>query len=388
VSGPESFLIDAIPLQLHLEVLNRLNAFPGIVQPITARHLRAATNDPNQTRPIVFAVRSEPRLGRLVVREDGGVQETSTFSQADIDAGIVGYEHTATAAETAWSQTDSFVFDVGTQYVESPLRSRLFTISVSYGHVNGDNINWLMTLGTAAVDEGGSVVIGSSTLDVTPLRRRLTDVVDVDAVVRYTVVDPPRHGTLQVPGRNMSAGDHFSQQPVDADELVYQHDGSDSAADHFTFSLDLDAAAAVDGRNLDEPPQTFTFNISVRPVDDQPFHVVTTMPRIELVQGSARNITPDILLTLDEDTPPERIIYDVNINRPPTNGHLRHTDLPPTDDVTQFSQLDVNQLKISFISNGSLDNSTFYFYVSDGVHKSLYMVLGLLYISNNCRLKV
>jgi len=351
-----------------------LNAFPGIVQPITSHHLRASTNDPNQTRPIVFTVRSEPSLGRLVVGEDGARETSTTFTQADVDAGLVGYRHTASSTETAWSQTDSFVFDVSTQYVETPLVSRLFTISLSYDHVNQDNINWLMKLGTASVEEGASVVIGRSALDVTPLQRRLTaavDVVDVDAAVRYTVIDPPHHGILQVRALNQSTAYQFSQQVIDADRLVYQHDGSDTTHDYFMFLLDF-SAVAVAKTNLEVHPQTFTFNISILPVDDQPFHLMTMSPQIQLVQGSVHNITSDVLLTLDDDTPPGQIIYDVNV--PPTNGHLQNADLASTDDVTQFSQLDVDQMKISFVSDGSRDNSSFNFRVSDGVHKPLYKV--------------
>ena len=375
-SGPESFLIEATPLQLRLEVLSTLNAFPGIVQPITARHLRAGTNDPNQTRPIVFTVRSEPRLGQLVVGNNSVHDTSTTFSQADINDGLVGYMHTATSAETAWSQTDSFIFDVSTQYVESALLSRLFTISLSYDHVNHDNINWLVTLGATAVEEGGNVVIDKSVLDVTRLQRRLTDVVDVDPVVRYIIASPPRHGTLRVSGLNLSTADHFTQQVIDVGRLVYHHDGTDTTSDHFTFSLDL-TAVAVSETNLDHHQHTFTFNISVLSVDDQPFRLMTMSPQIELVQGSAHVITPDLLLTLDDDTPPEQIIYEVNTNIPPTNGRLQNADLS-TDDITQFSQLDIDQLKISFVSDGSTNNSTFYFYVSDGVHRPFYKVIKYL----------
>jgi len=66
---------------------------------------------------------------------------------------------------------------------------------VSYEHVNADNVAYLMTLGGAVVDEGGSVVVGPAALDVSPLGRRLADLV-VD--VRYSLVAPPRHGALQV----------------------------------------------------------------------------------------------------------------------------------------------------------------------------------------------
>jgi len=312
LTDPTSFLIEAAALELRLEVLSTLNAFPGIVQPITSSQLRASTNDPNQTRPIVFTVRSGPRLGRVVVVGGDGVQNTSTtFSQADVNAGHVAYEHTASAAETAWSQTDSFVFDVSTEYAESPLTSRLFTVSLSYEHVNHDNINWLVKLGAVSVREGGSVVISSAALDVSPLQRRLSAAVDVDAAVRYTVIDTPRHGGLQLRALNLSTGAQINQQQVDSDLLIYQHDGTDTTSDQFTFLLDFTAVASSLTVLDRSPGQTFSFNISVLPVDDQPFQLVTMSPRLELVQGSTRNITPDILLTMDDDTPPDQIIYQV-----------------------------------------------------------------------------
>ena len=123
-------------------------------------------------------------------------------------------------------------------------------------------------------------------------------------------------------------------------------------------------------------------------MDDRPFHVVTRTPWMELVQGSARHITADILLTVDDDTPAENIIYQLNTNRPPTNGYLRHAHLKDNEHISQFSQLDVDQLKISFVSDGTLDNSSFYFYVSDGAHKSTYIVRGAIFttrLSNNHR---
>jgi len=376
VTDPVSFLIEATPLLLHLDVLSTLDAFPGILQPITGRHLHASTNDPNQTRPIVFTVLSGPRLGRLVVGEDSVQEESTSFTQEDINVGRVRYQHTATPAETAWTQTDSFLFDVSTEYAETPLRSRLLSISVSYEHVNHDNINWLVTLGTATVQEGSEVVIGKSTLDVTPLQRRLNDI-DVDAVVRYIIINPPQHGTLQMPGLNLSTADQFDQHAVDTGQLVYHHHGSDTASDHFIFSLDFAAAAAE--TNLDELPRTFTFNISILAVDDQPFHLVTTSPHIELVQGSAHTITRDDLLTMDDDTSPGQIIYNVYI--PATNGRLQNS----TANVTQFTQLDIDQLKISFVSDGSLHNSSFQLHVSDGAHTPLHKVPLPVYFAENNR---
>ena len=344
-----------------------LNAFPGLDQPLTERHLRAATNDPNQTRPIVFTVRSGPRLGRLVL---GDRESPLNFTQTDIDAGRLGYRHTATAAHTAWSQTDSFLFDVWTEYAESTLRSRLFSVSLSYDHVNGDNVNWLMVLGSAEVDEGASVVIRRSALDVSPLQRRLSAAGDVNAAVQYVVVEGPRHGTLQMAAAGrLAARDRFSQEAVDSGRLSYEHDGTDTTSDQFSFSLDFTSE-----RNGNEPPplESFGFNISVHSVDDQPFQLQTPSPHIELVQGSARSITSEVLRTLDDDTPPEQLIYVVDVA--PTNGHLQHAD-DAAGHVTQFSQSDVDQLKMSFVSDGSLANSTFRFHVSDGVHKPLHKVI-------------
>jgi len=173
---------------------------------------------------------------------------------------------------------------------------------------------------------------------------------------------------LQVSGRKLTTADHFTQQLIDAGQLIYQHDGSDDTSDHLTFSLGL-TILEVSLTNLERPPQIFTFNISVLPVDDQPFRLVTMSPQIQLVQGSAQIITRASLLTLDEDTSPGQIVYKVNMRA--TNGHLLHADLHRTDDVSQFTQFDVDQMKIAFVSDGTLGNSSFRFQVSDGAHKPL-----------------
>jgi len=117
-----------------------------------------------------------------------------------------------------------------------------------------------------------------------------------------------------VPGANLTAGDQFNQTTVDAGGLVYRHDGSETAADQFAFTLDVDVDRHQVADEWTSPSAQFTFNISVRAVDDRPFHVVTTAPWIRLVQGSTTNITRDRLLTEDDDTPPDRIVYEVNVS--------------------------------------------------------------------------
>ena len=94
---------------------------------------------------------------------------------------------------------DSMLFDVWTADVESPLRSQLFVISVSYEHINVDNVAWLITLGTVSVREGGVVVISTRSLDVKPLQTRLAQALDArETAVDYLLLKPPQHGTLQV----------------------------------------------------------------------------------------------------------------------------------------------------------------------------------------------
>ena len=132
----------------------------------------------------------------------------------------------------------------------------------------------------------------------------------------------------------------------------------------------------MDGEKGD-PSSRFSnvFNITIIPINDQPFTVVTKSPEIKLVQGFTANITRRQLYTTDPDTPPEDLTYII-INQP-TNGYIvmaSDPDLP----IEDFTQKDIDDNKIVFIQDGSMDSGAFYLSISDGKFPPFFKVVNII----------
>ena len=111
------------------------------------------------------------------------------------------------------------------------------------------------TIATNAVltlDEGATAAL--ATLLVA------TDVDTDDATLQYTVTVAPANGQLELTGDPGMAITVFSQAQLDASQVVYVHDDSETTGDSFTFTVS-------DGTN-DLPGQVFS--ITVTPVNDAP----------------------------------------------------------------------------------------------------------------------
>ncbi|QDS87625.1 Cadherin domain protein [Rosistilla ulvae] len=73
------------------------------------------------------------------------------------------------------------------------------------------------------------------------LNNMLLETTDVDhsaAVLIYTIVTDAEHGALRRSGVVLATGDTFSQADIDAGWIHYDHDGSETTTDHFTFTVD------------------------------------------------------------------------------------------------------------------------------------------------------
>jgi len=120
-----------------------------------------------------------------------------------------------------------------------------------------------------------------------------------------------------------------------------------------------------------------TIPVSINPINDQPFHLVTHLPQMTVVEGENRTITRNDLLTEDADTPPEEIIYEVMSG--PTLGVLKKitNDGQPEDLLAfsnQFTQSDINNDRIIYVHFGMPQSTTFCFTVSDGQSNPAYEI--------------
>ncbi|MFH1844353.1 MAG: FG-GAP-like repeat-containing protein [bacterium] len=96
---------------------------------------------------------------------------------------------------------------------------------------------------------GGSLLIDASLL-------LTTDSDDDPADLTYTVVDPPTAGELRRAGVPLSTGGTFTQADINTNLLSYEHDGSLTFADSFTFTV-------ADGGEGGWRPAAGLFNLNI-----------------------------------------------------------------------------------------------------------------------------
>lgn len=196
-----------------------------------------------------------------------------------------------------------------------------------------------------ALDEGNTAVITASQLAASDPEGE---------TVTYQIDAVPAHGTLRHNTTVMGTGDTFSQGDVDNQLLSYQHNGSETTADSFSFTIS-------DGVNQFGPA---TFDMTVTPVNDAP--AIDTNAGLALDEGATATLTPAALAASD----PEGQTVTYRLLTAPTHGALRRntTALGPGD---TFTQDDINNQALSYQHDDSETTAdTFDFVISDGEWES------------------
>jgi len=256
-----------------------LAVFPGVDQPITSRVLRAVTDDFVQTRTIIYSVVSDPKRGQLRVKNARGSVHLASFTQDDVNEGAIMYRPLANAADSPWTGvSDSIVLNVSVAYAES-LRDVTLPVNISYANLNADNAHALIPSLPLRIDEGGAALVTREHVDARPLLQRL-ELVGVDEIV-YIVDEAPHNGRLAVGGgNNATSGYRLSHRDIVGDVIMYVHDGSDTTDDYFRFAVELQTA----GSEVVEVDHVITVNITIQPINDEPFELKTQSPELEVLQ--------------------------------------------------------------------------------------------------------
>ena len=203
----------------------------------------------------------------------------------------------------------------------------------------GDQPPGVTTNAGLTVAEGGSGVI--TTLDL-----EATDPDNPADQLTYAVSAGPAHGALLLNG---NAATTFTQADINAGNVSYRNDGSESAADSFTFTVS-------DGQLV---TTSTTFSIFVTPVNDPP--TVMTNAGLVVARGSSAVIGHAALDTADPDNTSSQLVYTVSAG--PAHGTLQSNG----QDVTTFTQADLDAGRVSYLNDGSAATTdSFRFTVSDG----------------------
>jgi ELWxxDGT repeat protein/VCBS repeat-containing protein len=156
------------------------------------------------------------------------------------------------------SESISSTLSAGTYYIQVyPVGSSSSTYALNLA-VN--NLPVLVTRSSLAVTEGTAATISNSIL-------RVTDNDNTPAQLTYTLGNLPTKGNLLLNGTTLVSGATFTQADIDSDNnLRYQHDGSETLTDVFSFTVADGAGGTL---------STNTLDIAITPANDAP---VITLP--------------------------------------------------------------------------------------------------------------
>ncbi|MCA9196849.1 MAG: tandem-95 repeat protein [Planctomycetales bacterium] len=218
------------------------------------------TDVDNTPAQLTYTITSGASNGTL--RLSGTVLGVSdTFSQADIDAGLVTYDHDG--SETVG---DSFGFTVD----DGAGTNSSGTFSITVTPVNDEEV--------LATNTGATVSEGSNSNLLTAAMLQTTDADHAAAQLVYTVDAVPSNGTLYRNGVVLNVSDSFTQADIDANLITYDHDGSQTSSDSFDFTVDDGSGSTTSA----------SFNWMVTNVNDAP---VVTVP-------STQNVNEDVAIAI------------------------------------------------------------------------------------------
>ena len=325
----------------------------------------AYTNDWDSSRSITFIVQEPPSLGNLYIVDQSGIlTPTSNFTQKHINESKVIFEHTKPLSQL--STQDTFTFDIRTPFAE-PLEDVKFLIDISVSGAGGNELGRYLQLKPLKVKEGGSVALKIDNLNISAVSEYLSKYPGAakhpKLISRF--VRLPRHGVLTIKNDNITEPTKFNSHEIKYNLVHYYHDDSDTRHDEIGISIHLETSIES------QPLLLFngSLNVTVSPVNDQPFRLVTKEPHITVVRRQAAVISREHLLTTDPDNQPQEILYEIMSG--PDHGKLvlAHNY---SISVHAFTQRDVDQKRLLYVHDGSNSSAEFFFQVSDGVHPAEY----------------
>ncbi|MGA7932684.1 MAG: Ig-like domain-containing protein, partial [Kovacikia sp.] len=169
------------------------------------------------------------------------------------------------------SESISSTLSAGTYYVQvypvgSSSSSSTYALNFAV-----NNLPVLVTRTNLGVTEGASATINTSILQV-------TDNDNTPAQLIYTLGNLPTRGNLLLNGATLGAGATFTQADIDSGtKLRYQHDGSETLTDVFSFTVSDGVGGLL---------STNTLDITVTPANDPP---AITLPTGKLSADQGAN---------------------------------------------------------------------------------------------------
>ena len=313
----------------------------GTSLPITLEELSATSFSVDNPEQVEYNLEEVPELGVLVLEEDE-LSQDDTFTQAQVNQGLLTYIN-----ESEGGTSDSFTVSANdTEDTENLAEDPTANFEITIELID-NNAPQLVTNAERNLDEGDTVVITSEFL--------LVEDEDTEAAnLTYTIQENVTGGTLFLDGQALDTGDTFTQGDIEGGILLYEHDGSETTEDSFSFTVE-DGGGQTLG-------STEFFDFSIATINDAP-QLVNNAER-NLDEGDTVLITSQFLLVEDEESEAANLTYTIEENV--TRGTL-FLDGQALEAGDTFTQADINQ-NLLFYQDDESDPlvDTFEFTVDDG----------------------
>ncbi|KAF5908312.1 chondroitin sulfate proteoglycan 4-like, partial [Clarias magur] len=347
-----TFIIKIMPAQKIMTKIIPLEIVAMEPRVIRKSELEAMIKEKNIDSGFIrYIILKHPTMGALMLH-DRDLKDRESFTQLDIEAGLISYRPTI---RKTFDAEDNFQFKVlaGDQY------SQLYTYPIS---IKADSSIPVLTNERLLVLEGNESTLSKEHLWVqTP---QSTDFV-------YRITQDPINGHLirdSPPGvpRFEGAVRVFSNEDILLKRLIYKHDGSEDSHDQFSFLVFEVNTGGSDVQTEGQEVIKGTFHIAIQSRNDYVPQRVINKP-FHVVRNGQRLLTTDDILFKDDDfgfNDTQLVYVRVGI----LSGSIVSSG-DTSQPLYRFTQADLRDGNVLFVHHGA-DRDLFQLQVSDGLHKT------------------
>uniref|UniRef100_A0A8C4Q9K8 Fras1 related extracellular matrix 1a n=1 Tax=Eptatretus burgeri TaxID=7764 RepID=A0A8C4Q9K8_EPTBU len=310
-------------------------------------NLLSAWDGSGRPDKLLFVVRRPPVHGTLEHVAHRGLP-ISTFTQLDLIGHTVCYAHEG-VSRALTNDTISF-------FVSNGHSSQNGSMSIIVE--TQDNASPVVERNEGLhVSKGSNAAISSKSL-------RLGDPGKSSGDLNYLVTELPLHGTLYLHGDPLVGSYPYPAEDLNQQRVVYQHDGSASSLDRFSFvATDSVKCGPVQRSRIKATPVMFKIQVSVK---------IKTANSVRSLRDGRFGIVLSTRHLMVTDSPNADHEITFSIVRPPTFGYLEHID---TGEIvqTRFTQKDLEERNIVYVINPELDvtSDSLEFELSDAIRSSV-----------------
>jgi hypothetical protein len=241
-TGTFSIAVSSVNDEQRVDINTGMTVHEGETDALLTSAMLLTSDVDNTAEQIFYTVTAAPVHGRLYL-DDVELAATDRFTQSDINAMRVSYEHDGSETDT-----DSFGFFVDDGTGENS--SGNFAISVT--PINDEQ--------QVVINAGLSIAEGSQGNTISSVVLSTHDVDNAPSELVYSITALPVNGLLYIDGVPLGERGTFTQQAIDNGLISYDHDGSETLSDSVQLSVD-DGAGTISALTLD---------IDVQPTNDTP----------------------------------------------------------------------------------------------------------------------